>query len=114
MRPTPDRCSFCFGTGNHAPDFDCRPKDDQEPARHVLKTWPGPFVAMREGKKTFEFRKDDRGYRVGDMLVLREWTPDSQSYLGPEMVRWVTYIARGPAFGIPDGYCIMSVSEARR
>lgn len=88
------------------------------PARHILKTWPEPFEAMRAGRKTHEHRKDDRGYEVGDMLVLRYFDPaENQGPLLPltrgELIRWVTYISRGPAFGIPDGYCVMSVSEKR-
>jgi hypothetical protein len=113
MRPEPDRCAYCYGVGNHAPDFDCRPKDDPQPARHILKTWPDPFAAMAGGLKKFEYRKNDRGYRVGDMLVLRRWLPESMTFEGGELVRWVTYIARGPNFGIPEGYCVMSVSERR-
>jgi hypothetical protein len=118
MRPEPDRCPYCFGIGNHAPDFDCRPRHDPQPARHILKTWPEPFAALSDGSKTFEYRKDDRGYRMGDMLVLRKWDPTLETTLPldstpAELIRWVTYIVRGPGFGIPDGYCVMSVSERR-
>jgi hypothetical protein len=108
-----ERCPFCFGIGNHAPAFDCRPLHVQEPARHILKTWPVPWAAMATGRKTFEWRKDDRGYREGDMLVLRMWDPATETYRGDELIRWVTYIVRGPSFGIPDGFCVMSVSEKR-
>ena len=90
----------------------------REPARHVLKTWPAPFHALCAGVKTFEFRKDDRGFEVGDMLVLDEWVPlsdhpDGGYETGHATIRWVTYILRGPAFGLPEGYCVMSVSERR-
>lgn len=87
---------------------------------HDLKCQPEPFRAMQEGLKTFEFRKDDRGYVVGDELFLREWAPSyplSQAtnttafgvYTGQALSRRVTYILRGPAFGVPEGYVIMSV-----
>ena len=33
---------------------------------HELKSWPGQFEAMWTGLKRAEFRRDDRGYRVGD------------------------------------------------
>lgn len=83
-------------------------------ARHILKTHPIPYAALVAGIKTFEYRKDDRGFELGDMLVLDEWVPkgdhpDGGYFTGEETVRRVTYIARGPAFGIPDGYCVMSV-----
>jgi hypothetical protein len=40
---------------------------------HELKTWPGPFAAVLSGEKTHEVRKNDRGYAVGDRLLLREY-----------------------------------------
>ena len=43
---------------------------------HELKTWPAYFERVVDGSKTFEVRKDDRGYQSGDELVLREWDPD--------------------------------------
>jgi len=42
---------------------------------HILKCWPGPFAAVLDGSKRFEYRVDDRGYRVGDILHLREYVP---------------------------------------
>lgn len=42
---------------------------------HDLKCWPPFFQAVVDGTKTFELRKDDRHYRVGDILLLREWEP---------------------------------------
>lgn len=77
-------------------------------AEHELKVWPSYFAAIRDGTKRFEWRKDDRGYRVGDALVLREWSPDTETYTGEVERREVTYIARG-AFGIPADFCIMSI-----
>lgn len=44
-------------------------------ATHELKTWPAPFQGVWEGLKSFELRKDDRGYALGDHLRLLEWTP---------------------------------------
>jgi hypothetical protein len=43
--------------------------------RHELKCWPPYFERLLDGSKTFEVRKDDRGYQTGDWLVLREWDP---------------------------------------
>ncbi len=40
---------------------------------HELKTWPESFRAVRAGAKTHEVRKNDRDFRVGDVLVLWEW-----------------------------------------
>jgi hypothetical protein len=43
--------------------------------RHELKCWPEYFHAIRSGRKKFELRKDDRGFAIGDLLVLREFIP---------------------------------------
>lgn len=62
---------------------------------HRLKTWPGPFAALLEGTKTFELRRDDRGYAVGDVLDLIEWDPAACGGIGMEtgrgLRRVVTY-----------------------
>lgn len=33
---------------------------------HELKTWQQPFDDVWNNEKTFEVRKDDRGFRLGD------------------------------------------------
>lgn len=76
---------------------------------HVLKTWRGPFKAIRDRRKRFEFRQNDRGYEEGDVLDLREWDEDGQHFTGQhEQVR-VTYLITGPTFGIPAGFACMSI-----
>ncbi len=42
---------------------------------HELKIWPQFYHAVREGKKNFEVRKNDRAYQAGDSVSLREWDP---------------------------------------
>jgi hypothetical protein len=74
---------------------------------HDLKCHPEPFNALVVGDKTFEFRKDDRGFELHDLLRVREWHGE---YTGRCMLLNVTYLLRGPAFGIPEGFIVMSVS----
>ncbi len=62
------------------------------PQRHELKAWPAYFEAVKSGVKTFEVRKNDRGYQVGDDLVLNEWSPDKGGYTGRKIHRMITYI----------------------
>lgn len=77
---------------------------------HNLKTWPEPFAAVRRGAKLFKWRlEDDRRFAVGDLLHLREYDPEAKAETGAVFEVWVTYIARGPAFGIPVDACIMSI-----
>ncbi len=78
---------------------------------HELKTWPSPFDAVVNGVKRFEYRKNDRNFQVGDRLVLIRYDPDMADHEQPKRTLQfdVTYIAHGPAFGIPGGYCVMSI-----
>jgi len=81
---------------------------------HELKTWPSAFRAMVEGKKSFEYRKNDRGFQVGDRLKLYEYIPGKRNtgkYTGDVLIAKVIFILENapPAFGLPDGYCIMQL-----
>jgi hypothetical protein len=76
---------------------------------HNLKTWPEPFEAVWTGAKTAEFRQDDRGgYAVGDILSLREWSPQARQYSGRYVEVAVTDVRRAGPFGIPEGYALLS------
>lgn len=77
---------------------------------HELKTWPEPFVAMLDGRKTFEFRKDDRAFMVGDLVTCREWDPGRSQpfrYTGQWLRVRVTYVLHGGRFGVPEGYVVL-------
>ena len=76
---------------------------------HDLKTWPDPFAALKAGVKTHEVRKNDRGFKVGDTLLLREWDPYAQIHTGRQINASVTYISEGGTFGLPPELCVMSI-----
>jgi hypothetical protein len=76
--------------------------------RHELKCDAEQFTAVIEGRKTFEFRRNDRDFRVGDDLVLQEYLPSEKRLTGRESLRSVGYILHGPAYGIPEGFCVAS------
>lgn len=77
---------------------------------HELKTWPEAFRAVTNEDKTHEIRKADRPFAVGDVLLLREWSPESGAYTGREATVDVTYITPGGAWGLPPDLCVMSVT----
>ena len=54
---------------------------------HELDIHPKYFKAIIEERKTHEIRKNDRNFKVGDFLYLREWNPKTQRYTGK--YRWV-------------------------
>jgi hypothetical protein len=76
--------------------------------RHELKTWPAYIQALLCSKKTFEVRRNDRGFKVGDILCLREWIPATKCYTGFYVERSVTYILQGEV-GLPPDICVMAV-----
>lgn len=49
----------------------------------------------------------DRGFEVGDQLLLQCWNPETERYLGTEALLTVTYVMRGPVFGLMPGWVIM-------
>jgi len=78
--------------------------------KHELKTWPKYFHQILIGNKTFEARKNDRDFKVGDELILREWDPTS-GYTPQMVTRKVTHILYGPGWGVEAGYCVMSLNN---
>lgn len=79
--------------------------------RHDLKTWPAYWREVAAGRKTAEIRRDDRGFRVGDRLVLREFDQTTGSYTGNVLHRTVTHIATPT--GLLDGYVCLSLGDPR-
>ena len=53
---------------------------------HELKCWPEFFDAVDRGDKTFEVRRDDRGFQVGDTLRLHRYRPGLSVYGGERYV----------------------------
>jgi uncharacterized protein DUF3850 len=59
---------------------------------HELKSWPQYFKKVVDGSKTFEVRLNDRDFKVGDFLFLREYDPETKQYSGRFQYVRVTYI----------------------
>jgi len=82
--------------------------------KHELKTWPRFFEPLSKGEKTFELRKNDRNFQVGDTLECREWSPDS-GYSGRVAHYRITYICRAEDLqavglkGLNNEYCILGL-----
>ena len=78
-------------------------------ATHELKSWPDQFQAMWTGRKRAEFRRDDRGYAVGDLLEPRRRDPDAGRYTGFRLTARVTHLAQGAGVRDPAGFVVLSV-----
>lgn len=77
---------------------------------HALKILPSYFEDVVSGKKTFEIRKNDRDYKVGDLLALNEYTETEEyiGYTGRHCVVKVDYILDNSAF-LAENYIAMSI-----
>ena len=59
---------------------------------HKLKTWPEYFDLILSREKTFELRKNDRNFQVGDRLDLMEWNPETKEYTGRHIRVFINHI----------------------
>lgn len=75
---------------------------------HVLKTWPEYYRPVMQGIKTFEIRLNDRGYRKDDVLILREYDPETSEYSGDFTIRRVLSVY---SYHMESGYVCMSISS---
>jgi len=82
---------------------------------HRLKILPAPFAAVRDGTKTHEIRSiKDRQFKVGDVLILREWNPGTESYTRRKCEVLVTYMSEWPVWGLPTDIVVMSIVKISR
>lgn len=81
---------------------------------HQLKCAANYFEDVITGKKTFEIRKNDRDFHVGDYLALNELTPhecnDKHEHLetGRSAIFHVHYILDDPAY-CKEGYVVLGI-----
>lgn len=75
---------------------------------HELKCWPEFFSAVQNWDKLFEIRRNDRSFKVGDIVWLREFIPESGEYTGASARRTITYMTDFPP-GLRDGYVCMGL-----
>lgn len=59
---------------------------------HYLKTVQPYFSEVKKGTKTFEVRKNDRNFSVGDEVCLREYDKESDTYSGKQVRVTITYV----------------------
>lgn len=80
--------------------------------RHELKIHPQYFKAIENGKKYWEIRKNDRNFKVGDIVLLREW--DNTEYSGKEILVEITYMLDDKFAGLAEGYVVFSIKPIKR
>lgn len=75
---------------------------------HALKQIQPYFDDVISGRKTFEIRKNDREYSVGDLIALNEYDKEKQTYTGNSCLCYIDYILNDNEY-CKDGYVVMSI-----
>ena len=82
---------------------------------HDLKSWPQFFRPIANRVRTHELRRNDRDFRVGDVVLLREWDPETERYTGARCEVVVSSITSQEVpcaasdEGLRPDFCILSV-----
>jgi hypothetical protein len=76
---------------------------------HELKCWPPYFGDVLAGRKTFELRRNDRDFKVGDLIDLKEYdhTHEDGPYTGRTCLVEVAYALEG--YGLEPGYIALGL-----
>ena len=84
---------------------------------HELKTWRIFFDDLASGMMTFNIRREDRDFGIGDIALFREWLPTEDRFSGRETRKLITYVVHGgagnfrPLAGLKPGYCVLGLAE---
>jgi hypothetical protein len=75
---------------------------------HDLKITRELWASVALNVKTFEIRRNDRGFQQHDDLLLRALSEDGNSYSGEWAFTHVIYILDDEQYGMRPGFVIMS------
>lgn len=87
------------------------PEIRSDERRHRLKLASMFFDAVDTGKKSFELQKNDRNYKIGDIIELHEMNDGEET--GRVTEKQVIYVLEGFK-GLEEGYCILGLDEKER
>lgn len=79
---------------------------------HTVKCINPFFEDVLSGRKTFEIRRNDRDYKVGDLMILREYNLERKTYMGGRCLVEIVYIYEGSKhgkFGLHKGFVILGI-----
>jgi len=76
---------------------------------HKLKTLSPYFEKCWQQSKTFEVRKNDRDFKQGDTVYLREYDDVNKTYSGNELRCTILYVLKD-FYAIEKGYVVFSFS----
>lgn len=81
---------------------------------HDLKTYSPNFKAIWGGSKHFETRKNEPGYQINDVVILKEFELKGSAYTGRIIEAKITYIQQGNDYGIMSGYVVIGFKIIKR
>ena len=78
---------------------------------HFAKCAQPYFAGCWDGLKTSELRFNDRGYRVGDFMILEEYEVADHTYSGRWLAYGLTHMTTNETFGrgLEPGWCVLSL-----
>lgn len=82
---------------------------------HEVKSWTQFFSAIKAGQKKHDLRVNDRDYKVGDTILLKEYDMEKGTFTGDQCYAEITFITSRQfpcAFSsavLPPDYCILSL-----
>jgi len=77
---------------------------------HELKCWSDYYSRVADGSKKFEVRKNDRGFKTGDILRLREFNRVMECYSDQQCDVRVLNVYSGLP-GVHEGHVVMSIER---
>ena len=80
-------------------------RTSREQQVHEVKLGIEFFEEALSNRKTFELRKNDREYRVGDLLEMKEYSNGAET--GRTLTKYISYILEDYT-GLMEGYCILA------
>lgn len=75
---------------------------------HTIKSIPRFYEPLIKGQKTFEIRFNDRGYQVGDRLIIAEYLESVMRHTGRFSEWTVVYVT---AFAQKEGWVVLGVER---
>lgn len=85
---------------------------------HELKIEHKYLIEVYMGRKTFELRKNDRDYEVGDLIrfidIKQGIKGDCDVYIDEDTLYRITYVLKDvPEYGLDNDYCILGIKKVR-
>ena len=74
---------------------------------HYLKCESVYFQEVERGKKKFELRKNDRDFKVGDLVCLQEVSNGVHTGRCLPTLE-IRYVLAGGVYGLSEDYCIFN------